>query len=264
MKPLAKLPSAITGRKADCHVHVQVVCESIRSEAFVEAAIDRGLETIVVTDHCPIPVAKAADRIPDGRLDDYIRGVRDLADRYRGRIDVVLGIEIDYHPQTDKFVREMLADHEFEYVVGSSHLHLGFTPPERPLTLDDYASLSLEVTMAAVESGLFHAIGHFDYHKQSHVWARHYPLVKSEYHPEKCEEQARSVMRRMAERGVLFEINSGGLNRGPNEPYPSDLFVQWSRDYDLRYVFGSDAHAPEHVGYAHSELMKKYADLNWV
>jgi len=53
-------------------------------------------------------------------------------ERYAGRIDVVLGMEIDFIPDSavSAFQRQMLASHGFDYLVGSVHF-LGESQPPR-------------------------------------------------------------------------------------------------------------------------------------
>ena len=70
-------------------------------EAFVEAAIARGLDAIAVTEHAPFywlpperhdpTLAMAAEELPR-----YVDDMLALAERYRGRIEVLCGVEADY------------------------------------------------------------------------------------------------------------------------------------------------------------------------
>src|SRR5512136_2548376 len=99
-------PGPQTTARFPCDTHTHTVrCGHAggSDEAFVEAAIARGLDAIAVTDHAPFywlprerhdpTLAMAPEALPR-----YVEDVLALAERYRGRIEVLLGLEADYIP----------------------------------------------------------------------------------------------------------------------------------------------------------------------
>ena len=69
-----------------------------RFDAFAQQAIARGIGEICISDHMPLSISCAKDRIPRGEVSAYCRRVREFAHRYEGSLSIRCGIEIDYHP----------------------------------------------------------------------------------------------------------------------------------------------------------------------
>lgn len=79
-------------------MHPMVVQNFEGFDDFARQAIARGIQEVCVTDHMPLSISNAGDRIPAGKVTEYCQKVRKLACKYEGRLSVKLGIEIDYHP----------------------------------------------------------------------------------------------------------------------------------------------------------------------
>ena len=110
--------------KKDYHMHPRVIEGDERFDLFAAEAIKKGIERVCITDHMPLSISNASDRIPKGRVGEYCRRVRELSERYKGIIDIKCGIEIDFHPSVIGEIEEVLGDGEFDYILGSSHMHL--------------------------------------------------------------------------------------------------------------------------------------------
>src|SRR6185312_569924 len=101
----------------------------------VEAAIAAGLSEIGISSHAPLPFATEWNMPPE-RLTDYVAEVRELQERYRHQISVLLAAEIDYIPNDAvvRFQEEALFPLGFDYFVGSVHF-LG--KRDSPRSFDD-------------------------------------------------------------------------------------------------------------------------------
>ena len=84
--------------KKDYHLHPRILDPSNAFENFIHVALDNGIKEICITDHMPLSVSNAGDRIPNGQIKAYCRRVRELAKRCEDMISIKCGIEIDYHP----------------------------------------------------------------------------------------------------------------------------------------------------------------------
>ncbi len=245
--------------KKDYHIHAMVVQDPKRAEQFVERAIALGFGEICITDHMPLSISDASDRIPHGRVKDYCDGVRALARKYEDRISVKLGIEVDYHPSVVREIEDTLGQETFDYVLGSSHLHLFkdlyFSPP---ITRNQYVSAMLENTMRAAESGYFDAIAHMDMYRWVFTWCGKRPtLIDDGFSEERHCNGIEATLRAIRENGLRLEINShfaegtGALEN----TYPSASILRRALAMDLRVSYGSDAHKPESVGALWEDLM---------
>ena len=77
--------------KKDYHMHPTVVQDPGRLKAFVEKALFHGIQEICITDHMPLHGNTASDRIPAGRVSEYCKTVRALAQEYESDISIKLG-----------------------------------------------------------------------------------------------------------------------------------------------------------------------------
>ncbi len=60
----------------DYHMHPQVLTAPEKIRDFIEGALSKNIEEICITDHMPLSVSKAKNRIPGGRVGEYCRRVR--------------------------------------------------------------------------------------------------------------------------------------------------------------------------------------------
>ncbi|HSB36745.1 MAG TPA: PHP domain-containing protein, partial [Thermoanaerobaculia bacterium] len=91
-----------TDYRTDYHVHT-FRCGHAGGEtrAYVEAALAKGLAEVAFTDHVPLYFLPGDDPAPSlamtrSELPEYVAEVRALSEEFRGRIDVLLGLEADY------------------------------------------------------------------------------------------------------------------------------------------------------------------------
>ena len=110
--------------RRDYHMHPTVMQHPERFAAFVQTALERGIGEICVTDHMPLSLSSAKDRILPGTVREYCKRVRELAAAYADVITVKCGIEIDFHPSVMGEIEEVLGAGEFDYILASSHMHI--------------------------------------------------------------------------------------------------------------------------------------------
>ncbi len=243
----------------DTHIHTTRCGHATGSdEEFLEAAIARGLDAIALTDHAPFywlrpeerdpTLAMAADELP-GYVDDVLA----LAERYRGRIDVLLGVEADYVPGREEDLSRLLEPYPFDVVLGSVHLvdgwlvdapsslvRLGGGQEEVDRIWGRYAELLVE----AAGSGMFDVLTHLDLpkkfgHRASQPFAG-------------CQDE---VVSAVAASSCAVELSSGGRRKPVGEDYPApDLFCKLA-SARVPFVLASDAHAPAEVGFAFENLV---------
>ncbi|MBO4933047.1 MAG: PHP domain-containing protein [Clostridia bacterium] len=235
----------------DYHIHAQVLTNPANAEAFLHAAIERGIDEICITDHMPLIGNSAGDRIPAGQVGRYCETVRHLAEQYRDRLSVKLGIEIDYHPSLEPQIHAVLAAGDFDYVLGSSHLHVLEGTFERYTTRNEYAAAMLENTCAAAESGLFDTIAHVDMYRWIFASPQRFPLADDGF----CEERHRPLIDKTLETlyntGVKLEINphfAESCGENPDAVYPGIGITEAAIRRGVFFAYGSDAHKPASVG----------------
>ena len=229
----------------DYHIHTRL-CKHAEGEPAEYRGMARimGLPAICITDHCPTPDGyDPAHRMALEQFPAYRRAVEDL--RGNAGPEVLFGIEADYYPGCEGFLREWLPRQGFDLVIGSVHLlgDWGFDNPE-----ESHRWKSADVTAtwrayfsqlrALVATGLYDLIGHLD-------------LVKKfGYRPpdEALVEMAQPLMDALAKAGMGIELNTAGLRKPVGEIYPSPLLLAMACERGIPICFGSDAHTPLEVG----------------
>ena len=135
----------------DYHMHPQIITKPELFAQFVETARKNGIEEICITDHMPLIGSSLKDRLPAGSVREYCETAKRLKEQYRDVLSVKIGIEIDYHPTVTDQIRRVLDEGEFDWILGSSHLHAlpGQDIVKSSKTRTKYAMKMLENTAAA-------------------------------------------------------------------------------------------------------------------
>lgn len=88
--------------QVDLHTHTTFSDGRFTAEEIVLKAIEKQLSHVAVTDH--YQTSKVRSIPPDG-VCDYIRHVKELAEKHAGKIKVLVGLEIDTSPSRTDFNR---------------------------------------------------------------------------------------------------------------------------------------------------------------
>jgi len=224
---------------------------------YVEAAIASGLGAIAVTDHVPFywlprerhdpTLAMAPEELPR-----YVESVLALKESYRGRIEVLLGLEADFVAGHEEALARLLEAYPFDVVLGSVHWLDGWWV-DAPSSAARYRegqdeveriwARYAELALAAVGSGLFDVLSHLDLPK------------KFGFRPSRpfAGRQAELVAA-VAASGCAVELSSAGRRKPVGEDYPAPGLVRALAAAGVPFVLSSDAHAPAEVGYGFAEL----------
>ena len=241
--------------RRDYHMHPRIVQRPEWVEEFIRVAVSKNIKEICITDHMPLSLSTASDRIPHGTVGEYCQRVRELARRYEGIVDIRMGIEIDYHPTVMDEIDRVLDAGNFDYVLGSSHMHV-FVADFEKYTFDDFAVLALENSIRTAEDGRFSAISHPDMYRWVFRQRERFPLADSGYTPEKHKDLWEHLFDSVRKNGVLLELNPHlAESKGSLEyVYPQDTVTSWALARGVGFSYGSDAHKPESVGALLDEL----------
>jgi histidinol-phosphatase (PHP family) len=232
-------------------------------EAYVDHALARGADEIAFTEHL-YRCVESQDVLgewwsSDPRTDladytrSYVRSERVLSlERYvqavveakdRG-LPVLLGLEVDYFPETAEAVAELLDPYPFDILIASTHwidawgVDLAeqaheFARRGVDEAYDDY--FAIESRLAA--SGLFDVLAHADVVKKQGVRPDRVPY-------DLYEELAVAAARG----GTAVEVSTAGLYQPAGEMYPAPQLLERFFNHAVPITLSSDAHRPEHCG----------------
>jgi histidinol-phosphatase (PHP family) len=231
-------------------------------ERYVETATAGGLTEVCFTEHLyrmeeagPVlgdfwegepsevaaPTAKFVQAERQFSLESYVTAVVEA--REFG-LPVLLGMEIDFFPQTIEEVLDLLAPYPWDLLLGSVHWIGGFA-----IDVDDAAfefdrrgvarvyEEYFELESALAGSGRVDVLAHVD-------------VVKNHGHrlPEEPVDLYESVASAASSSGTAVEVSSAGLFEPCAELYPAPAFLEVLHDHGVGITLASDAHRPQAVG----------------
>jgi histidinol-phosphatase (PHP family) len=209
-------------------------------ELYAETAIAKGLKGIVFNEHAPLCRKMDSHFLTMEELELYLELGAVCREKYRGKLDITVGVEADYFPENIDFLSKLIDRYRFAYVSASIHFHLPFWY-ERigEVTPDKRTELALLATRDAVRSGFFNTVNHLDFFR----------MGQTVYEPEKFKDQYCALFEEMVRHNVALEWNSSGFFREAPDAYPRSIVWEWSKAYPLRRTFGSDSHKAELIAY---------------
>jgi histidinol-phosphatase (PHP family) len=229
----------------DAHLHTDLSPDSrVPMELYAAQAFERDIPEIALTDHLDfLPGAPAYEYADYPRRE---RLIRDLQERWSGKVAIRFGVELTYESRFDAQIREHLRNHRYDYVLGSVHDTHDGPYARRHLeafvsgkTLPEVVAPYFAEVSAAIRSGLFDTLGHMDQVKKWLTrWftARDFAAIPEVYEP---------LLVELVAGDTALEVNSSGLRHAIGETYPAAWVVSRFRELGgQRVTTGSDAHLP--------------------
>ncbi|MHB8233590.1 MAG: histidinol-phosphatase [Solirubrobacteraceae bacterium] len=240
----------------DYHLHLRpddldASADEYFSEANVQryrdAAGERGIAELGVSEH----IYRFEQALDIWQHPFWVPFARDDLDTYcafvRERTDLRLGIEADFVPGAEDRTANLLAERDFDYVVGSVHFIR-----EGAVDMDDYSVWDsgrsveqiwqryFETIGESARSGLFDILAHPDLVK---IWGPERPLPEGDlrryYEP---------AIEAIAESGIAVEVSTAGLRKRVKELYPAPAFLAMCVEVGAPIALSSDAHRPQDIG----------------
>ncbi|MDQ0050139.1 histidinol-phosphatase (PHP family) [Paenibacillus polymyxa] len=236
--------------KIDYHTHHARCGHAIGSlEEYVQQGLRLGLDQLGLSDHMPLLHVKPADYYPEmamsmEELPRYVEECLELKERFKGQIDIRVGLEGDYIEGWEREIEDIITAYPWDYVIGSVHF-LGEWDVtdfrqvhhwEGKNVLEVYRTYYDAVSRAAA-TGLYDIMGHLDV------------IKRFGYHPkpEEMEELRvleRSALSAVARSGRAMELNASGLSKPCAEMFPSRRMLEEAFSLGIPLTVGSDAHDP--------------------
>ena len=236
---------------ANYHTHTPLCRHAKGSVAeLAQAAADNGLKILGISDHTPywFPEGYYTHmRMYPEQLDGYVQDVLKVRESFRGKLEMPLGLEVEYYPRFWKETLAHLRDAGIEYfLLGQHWLGSEIDEPYNGSPTDREENLARYCTqvMDALQTGLFSCVAHPDlinFTGSDQVYRRHMARL--------CRE-AKSC-------GIPLEINLLGL--ATHRHYPSPRFWEVVGEEGCPVFIGVDAHSP--MAFADRETESKAWEL---
>ena len=219
---------------------------------YVEEAIKKSMVAFGFTEHVPTTKFDYDDldeRMCLADLDDYISSINHL-DRENDEIKVYSGFEAEYSEALKMHLVNLRKKVDY-MILGQHEVELN-GEKINPYNNPDYPILYAKSVLDALDSGIFDMIAHPDY------FMRYRDTMEDSknYHRfmRNAEKAADLIGRKCEELSIPIEINLAGIERRLQEPYRDGeheythpKFYNELLKYDVRFIYGADAHNPKSI-----------------
>ena len=227
------------------HTHTCYCDGADTPEDIIIAAMDKGFDSIGFSGHSFMTHSPMFVKLGD-RTEEYRKDVLKLREKYKERISIYLGLEV-----------EMLSNAnitDYDYLIGSIHYlkigdeYVGFDKGEKDVELIintyfggngmKYAKAYYETLAQLPLYGNFDIIGHFDL-VTKHCDNRKFFDISSKEYINAAVEAAKALVGKI----TFFELNTGAIARGYRKsPYPSITLIKELKRLGFGVVITSDCH----------------------
>ena len=222
---------------ANYHTHTPL-CRHAKGTVleYAQAAHDAGLKILGFSDHTPYCFPEgyySHMRMYPGQLEGYAQEVLEARKVFQGRMEIPLGLEVEYYPKFFKDTLSMVRDSGIEYFLLGQHwcgnemdAPYNGSPTDREEDLARYCNQVME----AMQTGLFSYLAHPD-------------LIHFQGSEKLYRQHMRDICREAKSCGMPLEFNLLGLS--DKKHYPNPLFWEMAAEEGCLCVLGRDAHTPE-------------------
>lgn len=238
------------------HTHTKYCDGENSPEEIVLQAINKGFSSIGFSGHSYADFSPWCRKHGDF-TDEYIKDVLNVKEKYKDKIKVYLGLEVEMYAKPDMS--------EYDYLIGSLHYvklgneYIGIDKNSNEVeniintyfngSGIEYAKFYYENLAKMPECGKFDIIGHFDLITKHSDKVAFFDETSKEYLNAAFE--AAEVL---AKKIPFFEVNTGAIARGYRKtPYPSIPIIKRFKELGLGAIITSDCHNKEMLDYGFGE-----------
>jgi histidinol-phosphatase (PHP family) len=240
----------------DLHNHTPLCNHAEGSiDEYINAAIKQGTKVFGFSDHAPMDFDPKY-RMKFEEMHQYEKDVLATKEKYKDKIDILLGYEVDYLPG---HMDERVLDAAVDYLIGSVHFidGWGFDNPEfigryEHEDINEIWQKYFDAIEAMAKTKLFDIVGHLD-------------LIKVfKFMPTKdIKSIAKNALLAIKASGMVMEINVAGYRKPVAEAYPSKELLQEAFKLEIPITLSSDAHKPEQVGLYNDRVMQLVKEVGY-
>jgi len=256
------------------HTHTRYSDGRNEPEAFVSKALDLGFSQLGFTDHAPVTFTNKWSMRWD-EAEAYVEELNRLKALYSGRLDIAIGLEIDYIPEVSVPFAHFKRVMSLDYTIGGVHLVRhpssgklwfidGRCEKEYARGLEEIFQNDAELAVKCFyrqQVGIIKrerpdVVAHFDKLKM-HNKGRYFDDESPRVHS-----LQRELMRAMKRFGTIVEINTRGIYKGRcDELYPSERLIHECYHAGIPLMLSSDAHHPDELDGHFAETLRILNDI---
>ncbi|MDD5569962.1 MAG: histidinol-phosphatase [Bacteroidales bacterium] len=238
------------------HTHTEFCDGSEHPEKYVEVAINKNMRALGFSGHAPLNWGSGWC-IKENELQEYCSTVQSLKKKYKEKINIYLGLEIDFIPGLSKDFDDIRKKCELDYCIGSVHLvrregshDLWFIDgPDKnyieglknvfdndvKLAVENYYRQIMEMVITQKPD----VIGHLDKIKMNNK-GRYFKGDEQWY-----KDMVLQTLDVIAESGKIMEVNTRGIYKGRTKSlFPENWIIGESLKRKIPVTINSDTHKP--------------------
>ncbi len=245
--------------RGNFHTH-STYCDGKNTlEEVVLSAIEKGMDAIGFSGHAHTALDNRYCMTVEG-TESYRKEIEALKEKYRDKIEIYSGLELDYFSDTDPAA--------FDYTIGSVHYvvkngvyHDVDGSPEqfRKSVCEDWGGdpIGFAVDYFAevadiIEKTDADIIGHFDLVTKFNEGGQMFDETDPRYVAAWMK-----ALDKLIPTGKLFEINTGAISRGyRTEPYPAKPIIKEILKRDGKLILTADSHHKDTLEFAFEDAIK--------
>lgn len=241
------------------HMHTKFCDGESNAEEYVLKAIEKRMKSIGIVAHSPVSF-ESPYNMKKNRITEYFDELDALKKKYDSKIQIYVGLEIDYVNLTD--INDLKSfENRLDYKIGSLHYIWDENTKEYYGTDGSFdevkktfevlgkgdnkkcVALYYKELINMIKTHKFEILGHLDIIKKRNNNNVFFDENEQWYKELVCE-----LLDVIVESGVLVEINTGGMIRGAiKETYPSEWIIKECYNRGIEIVLNSDAHNAGHI-----------------
>ena len=223
-------------------------------EDYVKRALALGFTSYGFSEHLPRPekyrYPKEIGKPVRGLATflEYRQEILKLKKKYEGKIEILYGVEIDYFPDQEDYIRDYLKRYEFDYCIGSVHFVRGLPidcgKEHLEKVIKELGSLSnvyieyYKTIQKMLTMECFDIVGHLDVIKKYNEGCDDPKVWKT----------ILETLEIIKKYGAVLDVNTAEYDKPCKELYPSKIILKEAYKLDIDVTLGDDSHAPEQIG----------------
>ena len=254
--------------KRDGHVH-SPYCPHGSLDTFdmyIERALLNGISEITFTEHMPLTLKKDPSPRNNSAMDEetlikYLKAVKEIKDKYKDKIKINVGVEVDYIEGEEENIKKLLNQygkyiddsilsvHTLRYKGKYYPIGSGVEELRKLIDvvggIDEFYNLYYKTMLKSITCDL----GEYKPRRIGHpTLVRKYKesFPKCSYNIDILTE----IIKLLEENKLEIDLNTSGLRKEKcKEVYPSGVFMKLLLDNEIPMVLGSDSHESKDVGF---------------
>ena len=242
------------------HSHCFYCDGKFEPERYIQRAIDMNVFSFGFSSHAPLPFdcnwcMRSQDTL------NYINEIQILKKRYADRIQVYIGMEVDYIPDVMSPTHPSVSNLDLDYTIGAIHF-IEQDENGKPWEIDGNHNVFLnglntifkndimavikryfQLTRAMVREACPDIIGHLDKIKIQNRESKFYHEFNRWYQYE-----IMHTLEEIKASGAILEVNTRGIYKKKTvHTYPSQWILEKVKQMKIPITLSSDAHHPEEI-----------------